>query len=641
MKIGRWGVAAMCLALLMGGCTRPAPQPDLTPTEVSTPTPPPIVRPTIPEDFVARIDGSTATIPLATAALQLLRGTDAGLHFNTTPDAYDNLIAGDKDLIIVTAPSQEELDAASQAGVELEVIPIVKDALAFLVNSANPVDTLTQQQVRDIYTGTITNWNQVGGLDAPIFAYQRQINSGSQTLFLQLAMGDVTPMDAPSELRPQDMGSLVDAISVYDNAQTSIGYSMFYYTQQMYVKDNVKLLAIDGISPTDETISDETYPYLTYYYAVVRQTEPENSVGRQLIDWLLTWDGQRMASGTGYVPLEPANIVEMRQEYGYAGSTQDNTTNSSGTGGPIGQIPADTEDPCVDQCLSWDEDGTITDVTVPGFPQAETTIKAWIGNLDPAPTYTSATMMCDADPCQSRVVWMTYSNNGLLIATRIVDLPTGTSRGYTVTYDSAVVRLSDGHRLTLSDLFYDGVNYIDFINTNLLNTDTNQALADCIVALLGICTVGDMKAPFTGLPSTYDLFSLSFQEIQGQPQLTLKLPSGNPFLSFEAPYDSSQILDSFVPINLPADLSPYGLIWRYDRVTVGDMQTQHIARNYGSPSPIDDIINQGIDDFLSQYPDMYSLDFSVSDGVVSVGGLGPDGADCMAQFDYATGERLQ
>ena len=639
MKVGRWSVVAMCLALLMGGCTRPAPQPDLTPPEISTPTP--VVRPTIPEDFVARIDGSTATIPLATAALQLLRRTDAGLHFNTTPDAYDNLIAGDKDLIIVTAPSQEELDEAAQAGVELEVIPIVKDALAFLVNTANPVDNLTQQQVRDIYTGTITNWNQIGGADAPILAYQRQINSGSQTLFLQLAMGDATPMDAPSELRPNDMGSLVDAISVYDNAATSIGYSMFYYTQQMYVKENVKLLAIDGIPPTDETISDETYPYLTYYYAVVRKTEPENSIGRQLIDWLLTSDGQQMASGTGYVPLDPANIVPMRDEYGYAGSTQDNTTHSSGTGGPVGQIPTDTDDPCIGQCLFWDKDGTITDVTVPGFPQAETTIREWTENLEPAPTYTSPTMMCGTDLCQSLVRWETYSFHGLLIVARNVTLPTSATRVYTITSDSVVVRLSDGHRLTLSDLFYDGVNYIDFINTNLLSTETNQALADCTLMLGSRCAVGDVKAPFTGLPSTYDLFSLSIQESLGQVELILKLPSGNPFLSYEAPYDPTQILDSFVPINLPADLSPYGLIWRYDRVTVGATQTQHIVRNYGSPSPIDDIINQGIDDFLTEYPDMPETTVDVSNGVVSVGGQGPDGPGWTTQFDYETGERLQ
>jgi len=178
-----------------------------------TPTPTPVVRPTLPESFVDRIDGSTATIPLTTAALQLLRGTAAGLHHNTTDTAYQNLIAGTKDVIFVTAPSPDELAAATAAGVELDVIPVVKDALVFLTNTANPVTGLTSQQVKDIYTGTTANWSQVGGADAAIIPYQRPVNSGSQTLFLQLAMGDTTPMDAPTALRPTSMGDLVDAVA--------------------------------------------------------------------------------------------------------------------------------------------------------------------------------------------------------------------------------------------------------------------------------------------------------------------------------------------------------------------------------------------------------------------------------------------
>jgi len=563
------------------------------------------------------------------------------MHFNTTPDAYDNLIAGDKDLIVVTAPSQEELDAAAQAGVELEVIPIVKDALVFLANTSNPVTNLTQQQVKDIYTGTTTNWNELGGQDAPILAYQRQINSGSQTLFLQFAMGDVTPMDAPSEMRPTDMGNLVDAISLYDGAENAIGYSMYYYVQQMYVKSNVRLLDIDGISPTDETVSDETYPYLTYYYAVVRKSEPQGSVARQLIDWFLTWEGQQTASGTGYVPLDPSNIVPMRSEYGYAGSTQENTTQSSGTGGPDGERAAATDDPCVQGCLS---DGTgqtsvsnadTVTVTIPDFPQTSTAAQTWVDGLPPALTYVApASSICE-DPCTVQTWWYESSFQGLYSIRREVSYPA--QFAMVVTSDSAVFRLSDAKQLTLSDLFYDGVNYIDFINTNLLNIETNQVLSDCVVSPeSNYCQEGVALAPFTGLPADYDLFTL----FSGQ--ILLRLPAGNPFLSTsDTRYDPTRVIDSYIPLNLPADLSPYGLVWRYDRVSVGDLKVQHVIRNYSGPTSVDDIINQEMDEFVTQNDSSVSIIW-VNNDIIKMWVFGDDDDPYgpMTSFDYVTGDEI-
>ena len=637
MKIRRLTIGVVGMALALGGCVQHG---EPTPTATPTPTPTPIVRPTIPEDFVSRIDGSTATIPLATAALRLLRGTDDGLHFNTTPDAYDNLIAGDKDLIVVTAPSQDELDAAAQAGVELEVIPIIKDALVFLANTSNPVTNLTQQQVKDIYTGTTTNWNELGGQDAPILAYQRQINSGSQTLFLQLAMGDVTPMDAPSEMRPDSMGNLVDAISLYDGAQNAIGYSMYYYVQQMYVKDNVRLLDIDGISPTDETVSDETYPYLTYYYAVVRKSEPDGSVGRQLIDWFLTWEGQQTTSGTGYVPLDPSNIVPMRDEYGYAGSTEENTTQSSGTGGPMG-VRAAAADPCEHGCLI-DDDGqqsrTMQDsvtVSIPDYPQTSAAVQAWMDGLPPALTYVAPSSSMCPDPCTARLWWTEESFQGLYSIRREVSYPA--QFGMLITSDSAVFRLSDAKQLTLSDLFYDGVNYIDFINTNLLNTATNQVLSDCVVSPeSNYCQEGVALAPFTGLPADYDLFTL----FSGQ--ILLRLPAGNPFLSTsDTRYDPTHVIDSYIPLNLPADLSPYGLVWRYDRVSMGDLKVQHIIRDYAGPTAVDDIINQEMDDFVAQNDSSVSINWVDNDIVkVWVFGDDEDPNGPMISFDYVTGDEV-
>lgn len=606
-------ILGMSLALSCSGCSvatesTESASPTMPPTPTATPTSP--IRPQLPAEFIERIDGSTATIPLTTAALRLLRGTDAGLKHNATIEAYENVINASKDVIFVTAPSKEELEEAKEAGVELEVIPIVKDALVFLANTANPVRNLTQQQVKDIYSGKITKWNQVGGNDQPIIPYQRQINSGSQTLFLQLAMQETTPMDAPTNRRPTSMNDLVDAISEYNNSKNALGYSVYYYTQQMYVKDNAKLLQIDGIAPTNQTISDETYPYLTYYYAVIRSSEPANSYSRQLIDWLLCPEAQQLASGTGYVPLEASNIVEMREEYGYYGSTPQNTTESSGTGGSVGTRPAAISDPCPDSDFSdWIEDkvyslkhsgcfvkpsNTSYRVSIPGYPQAEAAAQAWYDNLLKPPDIPYMTV--------------TYSSK---VTFDFIQFQREIKKSTTQAgqFDQVILRLKDGKRMSLADFFYDGVNYISFINQNLLNLQHNQSQSDCQVTFTPdgeTCPAYAVIAPFTGLPSTYELFRYGQVLTRGEPcLLAFNFPISNPFIS--GTDGDGQPREAWVSLNLPADLSPYGLYWRFDRIKIGDTQVDHIVRGYAGTNSIDQIINDQLDALVPKYPKAASI----------------------------------
>ena len=576
----------------------------------------------MPPHYANRIDGSTATIPLTAAALRHLRGDSEHLHHNTTDDAYQNLIEGTKDVIFVTAPSEDELAAATKAGVELEVIPIVKDALVFLANSDNPVTGLSQQQIQDIYTGRVTNWNQLGGRDAGIVAYQRPTNSGSQTLFLQLAMENASPVDPPVYHQPYSMGDLMDVISGYDNARNAIGYSVYYYTQYMYASETVKLLAIDSVIPTTQTISDGTYPYGTHYFAVVRRDEPADSWGRQLIAWLLTPEGQQVASSVGYVPLDPSNIVPLANEYGYYGSTPENTTQSQGSGGSVGYSPKNLNLPC----LKADEYGDITDecwlpdgqLILPGYPQAEAAARTWLATLpDPAPINDPQNQ--DAKNQRLEVF------EDLVIPTRVLRFG---EYSYPLTTESAVFRLSDGQRMSLSDLFYDKVNYIEFINQNLLDIGRNRVLNDC-----DYCTSYQIK-PFTGIPTSYDQFSFAYES------LSVRFPVGNPFVVNE--YDGMHI-DSHIPLNLPADLSPYGTWWRLDEVMIGNTVVEHVVRNYFDPHPADSNLNRNIDAFAANYPKILSVTIhSLENDRLSVCAVDPLDGHCLkvVQFDYTTGNPL-
>jgi len=578
------GYAALVVAagMALAACQPPAPTSSGAPTPgpVSTTaseTPAPgVPGPNLSSRFVDRLDGSTATIPLGQAALRALRGTDEGMKFNTTPYAYDNLIAGTKDLILVTYPSQEEFAAAAAAGVELEVVPVVKDALVFLANTANPVSGLTRQQIQDIYTGSVTDWAQVGGAPGAIVPYQRPVGAGSQTLFLKLAMDGVTPMNAPTEMRPAEMSGLVDVVAAMDNGPTALGYSVFYYATQMYLKDTVKLLSVDGVMPSAQTVSDGSYPFGTFYYAVFRKDTPVDSPVRGFVDWLLGDDAQKIAAAADYVPMESRNIVPSAPQY-YLGATPENTTVSSGTGGTEFR-------PLVPMAASGyscdDKQGTAMPVlTVTGHPEASQAITQWYASRYD-PTWTS---------CYNITV---YADLVSVTASRGVHGPNGTVASSNL--DGAVFEVNSGRQLGLSDLFFDGANYIAFINNNLLNPWTNQMVRDQQQPTESPDYDGapGVARPFTGIPRDY----VAFELVPWTTQVALQIdfPDGNPFTGgmTDVGYASSARLA------LPLALSPYGAVWRtdtqYQDDPAGRWTLPVISTGFPAPRATDDAVNATI-----------------------------------------------
>lgn len=264
--------------------------------------------PKFTKDSYPRVDGSTATIPLSEdIAAKLLSMTPAEskayIKHNTTHNAYLNLIDGKADIIFVTEPSAGELELADKAGIELEVIPVVKEAFVFLVNKKNPVDSISVKQLQDIYEGKIKNWKELGGPDKEIIPYQRPENSGSQTIMLNMVMKGLKIMDAPKELKPAEMSGLIEVIAAYDNSDKAIGYSVYYYANSMYNKETIKFVKLDGFEPNDETIKSDKYPFTSAYYAVLKKTEPKDSNARKLLAWILSDEGQKLAQQSGYVPL--------------------------------------------------------------------------------------------------------------------------------------------------------------------------------------------------------------------------------------------------------------------------------------------------------------------------------------------------
>ena len=254
------------------------------------------------DDTLVRVDASLATQPLMDAYVEGLNDYNLKKDYTNTDPAYTKLINGETDLIIVTEPSSDELKRASDAVVELEVTPVVNEGFVFFTNVNNLVNGLSLKEIQDIYTDKITNWNQVGGDNAKIIAYQRPENSGSQTGMLSLVMKDKKIKEPKREEYIESMARIIDAVANYDNSKDSVGYSYYYYATTMYGNENIKFLAVDGVSPNHDTIKDESYPLITAYYIVTLKGTKNMAVSK-VKKAMLESKGQEIARNAGYIEI--------------------------------------------------------------------------------------------------------------------------------------------------------------------------------------------------------------------------------------------------------------------------------------------------------------------------------------------------
>ena len=256
---------------------------------------------------VSRIDGSTATIPV-TAELFRQLGDRYGDRYSNYPDhsktseAYENLIYGSREVVLAVAPSEEIKALAQQEEIVFDITPFALDGFVFIVNVDNPVNSLTQQQVRDIYSGKITNWKDVGGNDEIIEPFQRNADSGSQSAMVDF-MGDAKLIDPPTANYYEGMFGMINGVAAYDNGKASIGYTYNYYLNAMD-NDGVKAISIDGVAPTNDNFASGAYPITTSYYVVLRDSAQEGSAVRNIKNFLLSDKGQEMIAMLGYCPIK-------------------------------------------------------------------------------------------------------------------------------------------------------------------------------------------------------------------------------------------------------------------------------------------------------------------------------------------------
>ena len=256
------------------------------------------------EDY-PRIDGSLACVPLMEELAKTLTGcsqeeaeTTLDDFTNTNP-CYLELAEGNRDILLAYEPAEETVEKLKEYE-PLDSQAVGKDALVFIVNKDNPVESVTQQQAFDIFTGKITNWQELGGKDEEIVAFRRPETSGSQTLMRKLLIGDAQMIDEQMELIPS-MEGMIQKIKEYDNSASALGYSVYYYASAMQGQPDLKFLSVDGTAPSNETIRSGEYPLVNPFYCVTNGQSSEKAL--EIRDWLLTEEGQSFVEQCGYVPV--------------------------------------------------------------------------------------------------------------------------------------------------------------------------------------------------------------------------------------------------------------------------------------------------------------------------------------------------
>ncbi len=211
---------------------------------------------------------------------------DSAMQYKNTVRGYKAIVDGETDILFCASPSAEQKAYAEEKGVELVYVPVGLEAFVFFVNKDNPVDGLTIEQIRKIYSGEYKNWKEVGGANRVINPVTRLEGSGSQSA-MDSFMGEYKIANK-------------SPLAVFG---ASIGFSFRFYLDGMVANEDVKMIKLNGVYPDAENIRSGDYPVISSFYAIYR-ADNDNPNIPLLIKWILSDEGQTLIENCGYVRIE-------------------------------------------------------------------------------------------------------------------------------------------------------------------------------------------------------------------------------------------------------------------------------------------------------------------------------------------------
>lgn len=237
-------VTTSMLTLALTHC---APGPRRSEAPLATPTPEPALR----------ISGSGSALPLVEKLAEAFGREHASSRFQfdfgtNTGGAIRGLLQRTIDLAIANRPLAE---AEAEAGEPLEYHPFARDALGFMLSLPSPVQALSTEQLRDVYGGSLTDWDQIGGPAGPIIVLDRDEDESARRLVLIPFMGS-----RPVQARTVILSKAPDMVRALDSTPGALGYSPLGLVRTMDAQ-HVRVLALDGIMPGRASVVQGTYAW--------------------------------------------------------------------------------------------------------------------------------------------------------------------------------------------------------------------------------------------------------------------------------------------------------------------------------------------------------------------------------------------
>ena len=243
------------------------------------------------------IQGSTTVLPIAQKCAEVFMQkhpqADISVRGGGSGTGIAGLIDGICDIADSSRPmKKKEIIKAKEKGVNPEPHVIAMDGIAVIVHPSNPINRLTLAQLKDIYTGKISNWSELGGRNQKIVVISRDVASGTFECFHKLVL-------KKQRVRPDALlqASNASVASTIKRTKGAIGY-----VGLGYLSSEVKALKIEGVAPSEETVLKGTYPISRPLF-MYTNGKPKG-LAKDFIDFILSEEGQRIVKEQGFVPLK-------------------------------------------------------------------------------------------------------------------------------------------------------------------------------------------------------------------------------------------------------------------------------------------------------------------------------------------------
>ncbi|MCR6544113.1 phosphate ABC transporter substrate-binding protein [Dehalobacterium formicoaceticum] len=237
-----------------------------------------------------QLAGSTSVQPLAEELAAAFMEKNPDVKIDVQGGGSSAGVKAAADGVADLGMASRELKDEEKTSVQATVI--AKDGIAVVVNTGNAVSDLTMDQVKGIFSGEISNWDQVGGASAPIVVINREEGSGTRGAFEELVLGEEVKFIESAAIQ-NSTGAVRTAVSSDANA---IGY-----ISMGSLDDSVKALKVDGVDATEDNVIAGTYK-ISRPFNFLSKGEP-TELAKTFIDWILSAEGQEVVAEE-FIPVK-------------------------------------------------------------------------------------------------------------------------------------------------------------------------------------------------------------------------------------------------------------------------------------------------------------------------------------------------